>query len=605
MLAEDGHELWLRYPPVHGAMLDPTVAAARSWSAIADSPTLKAAVEELRRAMPGLLAAPLPMAIRPNTGRRNHYWHPEVFGSHCPTTIEFESAGPRRVPHPQCRRRRTPRHRHRRQRGSGRVVRCICLAASHADAPAPRAPQHPVRSALDAPHPGSLGQSRRLRSNAATPAHPCGTGRSCPTTLAPLYRLRTRLRIARNQRHRAHQRQCQRLEPHARLLEKGRGPGRCVQAIRLRVLSERTIQRRQWRSAACRPPIRWIPRCAPGGEPRPMRFIATSPISAAFWSRPMRRVSRARRITADLTPTAPTCSPTRLRRARRHRHVARVRVFAGQPADRATQAYAEFAPLDGKFRDNVLLQIKNGPIDFQPREPFHPLFGAMPKTTLMLEVQITKEYLGFATHLAYLGPLWQETLHSDTYAKAYARRHKVIAVAHAELPAWPALPTRRWTAIGPDRISIRPTGMRLAGWHGTRASIPRPSREEWVRMTFSNDPRFVAPVVDMMMGSREAVVNYMTPLGLHHQMARGPHYGPGPWVSGGPRADWTSVYYNRADSQGIGFDRTSRGSNACRAICSASRCELRGCKPYARESAALVSPPSLGLPIALRRLALG
>ena len=82
------------------------------------------------------------------------------------------------------------------------------------------------------------------------------------------------------------------------------------------------------------------------------------------------------------------------------------------------------------------------------------------------------------------------------------------------------------------------------------------------RSTFSNDPQFVAPVVDMMMGSREAVVNYMTPLGLHHQMARGSHYGPGPWVDGGPRADWTSVYYNRADSHGIGFDRTSRGSNA-------------------------------------------
>jgi alpha-glucuronidase len=227
-----------------------------------------------------------------------------------------------------------------------------------------------------------------------------------------------------------------------------------------------------------------------------------------------------------------------------------------QPADRATQAYTEFAPLDGKFRDNVLLQLKNGPIDFQPREPFHPLFGAMPNTPLMLELQITKEYLGFATHLAYLGPMWQETLDSDTRAHGPGSTVRKLIAGMAGVANIGA--DRNWSGSHFDQANWYAFG-RLA-WNPDLDS--RAIAEEWVRMTFCNDPTLVNPVVAMMMGSREAVVDYMTPLGLHHQMARDHHYGPGPWVSGGPRADWTSVYYNRADSQGIGFDRTTTGSNA-------------------------------------------
>ncbi len=227
-----------------------------------------------------------------------------------------------------------------------------------------------------------------------------------------------------------------------------------------------------------------------------------------------------------------------------------------EPADRATQAYTEFAPLDGKFRGNVLVQLKNGPIDFQPREPFHPLFGAMPKTPLMLEVQITKEYLGFATHLAYLGTMWEETLDADTHA------HGPGSLVRTQISGMAGVANigadRNWTGSHFDQANWYAFG-RLA-WDP--ALEARAVADEWVRMTFSNDPGFVAPVVDMMMGSREAVVDYMTPLGLHHQMARGHHYGPGPWVGGGSRADWTSVYFNRADANGIGFDRTASGSNA-------------------------------------------
>jgi alpha-glucuronidase len=225
-------------------------------------------------------------------------------------------------------------------------------------------------------------------------------------------------------------------------------------------------------------------------------------------------------------------------------------------ADRATQAYAEFAPLDGKFRDNVWVQLKNGPIDFQPREPFHPLFGAMPHTPLMLEVQITKEYLGFATHLAYLGPMWEETLRSDTYANGPASTVGKIISGMAGVANIGA--DRNWSGSHFDQANWYVFG-RLA-WNPDLKS--EAVAAEWLRMTFSNDPAFVDTVVAMMMGSREAVVDYMTPLGLHHQMARDHHYGPGPWVSGGPRPDWTSVYYNRADSVGIGFDRTAAGSNA-------------------------------------------
>jgi alpha-glucuronidase len=236
-----------------------------------------------------------------------------------------------------------------------------------------------------------------------------------------------------------------------------------------------------------------------------------------------------------------------------------------QPDDRAKQAYSEFKPLDGKFRDNVLLQVKNGPIDFQPREPFHPLFGAMPKTPLMLEVQITKEYLGLNTNLAYLGTLWEETLAADTHAEGLDST--VRKVIDGSLQGYRQTGMAGVANVGADR-NWSGSHFDQANWYvfGRLAWDPalssRSIAEEWVRMTFSNDLAFVQPVVAMMMGSREAVVNYMEPLGLHHLMARGHHYGPGPWVAGGPRADWTALYYHRADKNGIGFDRTETGSRA-------------------------------------------
>ena len=239
--------------------------------------------------------------------------------------------------------------------------------------------------------------------------------------------------------------------------------------------------------------------------------------------------------------------------------------------DRAKQAYLELAPLDGAFRPNVHLQVKNGPIDFQPREPFHPLFGAMPRTRLMLEVQLTQEYLGQGTHLAYLAPLFKEVLAADTHAAgpgttvasivdgsvmAKGMGHLfsgIAAVANTgDERTWCGHPFAQanWYAYG-----------RLAWDHHFGADE---IADEWIRQTFTSDERFVAPVREMMLSSREAVVDYMTPLGLHHIMAEGHHHGPGPWVDvkDAGRADWTSVYYHRADARGIGFDRTATGSDA-------------------------------------------
>lgn len=236
-----------------------------------------------------------------------------------------------------------------------------------------------------------------------------------------------------------------------------------------------------------------------------------------------------------------------------------------QNEDRARQAYDEFEPLDGKFAENVLLQVKNGPIDFQPREPAHPLFGAMPKTPLMLEMQITKEYLGFATHLAYLGPLYEEVLRFDTFAKGEGST--VAKVIDGTLHGYRRTGMTGVSNIGADR-NWSGSQFDQANWYafGRLAWNPNaPSEaiaEDWARMTFSNDAHFVAPAVAMMMQSREAVVDYMTPLGLAHLMAAGHHYGPGAWQSGGARADWMPPYYHRADANGIGADRTSTGSNA-------------------------------------------
>lgn len=253
-------------------------------------------------------------------------------------------------------------------------------------------------------------------------------------------------------------------------------------------------------------------------------------------------------------------------------------VYSPSNEDRAKQAYQEFVPLDGKFDDNVIIQVKNGPIDFQPREPFSPLFGALKKTAVMPELQVTMEYLGHSTHLVFLSTMWEEFLNLDTYQEGEGstvarvtdgtlipQKHTAIAgvanVGNDENWTGHLFAQSNWYAFG-----------RLA-WNNQLSSDH--IAEEWLRLTFGNNSaanktpeiewhdNFLNPVKQMMLESREATVNYMTPLGLHHIMSANGHYGPGPWWQPeGMRKDWTPPYYHKADSTGIGFDRTDAGSNA-------------------------------------------
>ena len=233
--------------------------------------------------------------------------------------------------------------------------------------------------------------------------------------------------------------------------------------------------------------------------------------------------------------------------------------------DRAKQAYDEFLPYDGKFKDNVLVQVKNGAIDFQPREPFHPMFGAMKNTPLVMEFQITQEYLGFSSHLVFLPKLFEEVLDSDTHQKG--KGSTVAKVIDGSLYGNTLSGIAGVANIGTD---LNWTGhpFAQANWYGfgRLAWDPDLSSEkiadEWLRATYSNNQDFIEPVKNLMLTSREAVVNYMNPLGLHHIFDTGHHYGPGPWVDNLGRPDWNPVYYHQADANGIGFDRTPSGSNA-------------------------------------------
>ncbi len=233
-----------------------------------------------------------------------------------------------------------------------------------------------------------------------------------------------------------------------------------------------------------------------------------------------------------------------------HKGVVMWRAFVYSPsdADRAKQAYLEFKPLDGNFRSNVIVQVKNGPVDFQPREPYSPLFGAMRHTPLMVEFQITQEYLGHSNHLVYLAPMWKEFfgLVPPSTLKAVAGISNIGSDAN-----WCGHPFAQanWYAFG-----------RLA-WNPSLSS--EAIADEWLRQTFSKEKEFVEPIGRLMLRSHEAAVDYMMPLGLHHIFAWGHHYGPEPWCNvPGARPDWMPSYYHRAGANGIGFDRSHTGSHA-------------------------------------------
>ena len=238
-------------------------------------------------------------------------------------------------------------------------------------------------------------------------------------------------------------------------------------------------------------------------------------------------------------------------------------VYSPTSPDRANQAYEEFMPLDGKFAPNVIVQIKNGPVDFQPREPFSPLFGSLRNTRMMMEFQITQEYLGFSNHVAYHGTTWEECLQSDTYrdgegstvAKMVSGIAGVANTGQDPNFCGYVLAQANWYAFG-----------RLA-WNPDLSA--EEIADEWIKQTFlvpdgmsagAFDTKFVNPLRGLLMDSREAVVNYEMPLGLHHLFG-GTHYGPIPWDRMPPRIDWQPRYYHQADTAGIGFNRTRTGTD--------------------------------------------
>ncbi|MBQ4276840.1 MAG: alpha-glucuronidase [Bacteroidaceae bacterium] len=234
-------------------------------------------------------------------------------------------------------------------------------------------------------------------------------------------------------------------------------------------------------------------------------------------------------------------------------------VYAANSPDRAKQAYEEFMPLDGQFADNVILQVKNGPVDFQPREPIHPLFLSMKKTPVMPEWQITQEYLGHSIHNVFLAPMWKEMLDDwRTYGTGANR-----SFADMKIPAIAGV-----SNIG-NSVNWCGSDMAQANWYafGRLAWNPAISSEkiaqEFISQTLTKDKKALAVISDIMLRSHEACVSYMMPMGLHHIFAGGHHYGPEPWYAPrGTREDWLPRYYHRADSVGLGFDRTMRGTGA-------------------------------------------
>jgi alpha-glucuronidase len=232
--------------------------------------------------------------------------------------------------------------------------------------------------------------------------------------------------------------------------------------------------------------------------------------------------------------------------------------------DRVKRAYLEFVPLDGRFRANAFVQVKNGPLDFQPREPFHPLFGAMPKTPLVAELQITQEYLGHSNHLVYLAPMWEEFFSADTFARGNGSTVARVVDGSLESKTETAIAgvanagrDRNWT--GHDFAQANWYAFGRLSWDPALGAAA--IADEWIRMTWSQAPDVVAVIKSIMLESREALVRYSMPLGLHHLIG-GDHYAPMPENDDPRRLDWTAIYYHRADASGIGFDRTRRGSGA-------------------------------------------
>lgn len=255
-------------------------------------------------------------------------------------------------------------------------------------------------------------------------------------------------------------------------------------------------------------------------------------------------------------------------------------VYASDGGDRASQALQEFMRFDGQFMDNVIIQIKNGPVDFQPREPISPLFLALKKTKMMIEFQITQEYTGHSIHTCYLAPMWKETLldifpslnHKLGAKGTMPQQTNIVGlagVANIGDAGWGQYDRNE---SGAGNAEWTANDLAMANWYafGRLACDPTASSydiaRDFLKKTYTGDDRFVTPMTQLLVRTREAVVSYMMPLGLHHIFAGNHHYGPEPWYAPrGSREDWLPRYYHRADSLGLGFNRTDHDGGSANA----------------------------------------
>ena len=265
--------------------------------------------------------------------------------------------------------------------------------------------------------------------------------------------------------------------------------------------------------------------------------------------------------------------------------------------DRIKRAYKEFVPLDGTFRDNVFVQTKNGPLDFMPREPFHPVFGAMPKTPNMVELQITQEYLGHSTHLVYLAPMWKEFFDADTFVTGPGST--VAKVADGTLQGHARTGIAGVANTGSDR-NWSGHHFAPANWYAFGRLAWNPAltaegiAEEWIRATWARQPQTVRAIKAIMLGSREAFVNYTMPLGLHHLIG-GDHYAVMPENNDPRRLDWTATYYHKADAQGHRLRPHARRQRRRRPIRQGPGRSPERSEDDSGVAAAVLPPPAVGL----------
>ena len=238
-------------------------------------------------------------------------------------------------------------------------------------------------------------------------------------------------------------------------------------------------------------------------------------------------------------------------------------VYGHGESDRAKKAWINFKPHDGEFEPNAIIQVKNGPIDFQPREPVSPLFGALTKTPVFMELQIAQEYLGQGNHIVYLAPMWKEIFNFETMLEATDSRVGALISTAGSPGGFSGIAAVTNTGNDQNWCGSR---FHQANWYAYGRLAwdfelePEVIAQEWIRATWTREKNIVEAIWQFMSGTWEACIDYMTPLGLHHIMKEHHHYGPDPAFDTGVRKDWRSTYYHRADANGLGFDRSRSGS---------------------------------------------